>query len=791
MKLLKRKHIEIVTGGIVALLLFGLAVTAFSGKKQAATSYTEQKAYVCSNTAYLNVRSGAGTGYSQLTDSDGNAVMLANAKLVTIIGEATASNGALWYQIRFDYKDQTNLKGYVYGSYLRIYTSAEDAEFKAYLKEQGFPESYWESLTILHIQHPKWTFVAQKTGLDWETSVTKESSEALTYYSRFTSWKNPVDGSYNWETDSWIGKDGSKWNTSSKEIVAYFMDPRNFLTERFIFMFETLQYNSSLQTLTGVKKRLSGTFMSGTLEDDSSKTYAQTFIDAAKASSTSPYMLVARCLQEMGTSGTSKIISGTVSGYENLYNYFDIGAYTTVEHDLITNGLIYASRTNETYLLPWNTRYRSIVGGSIYVGNQYVAKGQDTLYLQKFNVQGSKPYTHQYMTNVEAPMNEAGTTYTSYVNMGELENSFVFHIPVYTNMPETAAELPTADGNPNPYLKSLSVDSYSLTPTFSYNTLSYDIIVPASTGQVKISASAISSKAAVSGTGTKTVAPGDNTFKVVVTSEYGTKKTYVINIYRMETNETITSSYVFTVNGNAECYVIGAEAETSVSTFLGNIKVTGSSTKKIVDADGKDKTGGTVVTGDHFVTDEQNFTIVVLGDVNGDGKISVYDMLYIKRSILKATTLSDAQTLAGDTRQDGTLSVYDMLYIKRDILGTKKLVQPTVSPTPKPTNTPTPTATPKPTNTPTATPTPKPPATPAATATPTPSPRPPCTTTPAKFSPATCPLPSSIITGTLCRPTAGWRRWPGKGCWPRCRSGCVPPTSRCWPRRRTIMSAAF
>ena len=45
------------------------------------------------------------------------------------------------------------------------------------------------------------------------------------------------------------------------------------------------------------------------------------------------------------------------------------------------------------------------------IGRDYIAKGQDTLYYQKFNVSGavaaSKKYTHQYMTNIQAPANEA------------------------------------------------------------------------------------------------------------------------------------------------------------------------------------------------------------------------------------------------------------------------------------------------------------------------------------------------------------------------------------------------
>ena len=71
--------------------------------------------------------------------------------------------------------------------------------------------------------------------------------------------------------------------------------------------------------------------------------------------------------------------------------------------EVIENGLKYAKSKE------WNTHYKSIAGGADTIGNGYILKGQDTLYLQKFNVDGSfnKLYTHQYMTHILAPSSEA------------------------------------------------------------------------------------------------------------------------------------------------------------------------------------------------------------------------------------------------------------------------------------------------------------------------------------------------------------------------------------------------
>ena len=56
-------------------------------------------------------------------------------------------------------------------------------------------------------------------------------------------------------------------------------------------------------------------------------------------------------------------------------------------------------------------------------------------------------------------------------------------------MPDTNTGKPAYSGNPNNYLKSLTIDNYSLTPTFAINsTKKYSLIVSENTTSVKISA---------------------------------------------------------------------------------------------------------------------------------------------------------------------------------------------------------------------------------------------------------------------------------------------------------------
>ncbi len=137
----------------------------------------------------------------------------------------------------------------------------------------------------------------------------------------------------------------------------------------------------------------------------------------------------------------SDSVSGTRSGYTGIYNFYNIGATNTTSGSAVNNGLKWAS-TGTSYLRPWNSRYRSIVGGAIYIGEKYINVGQNTSYLQKFNVTEKNRYNHQYMSNIEAPNSEATKTASAYsATLNEM--TLVFSIPVYTNMPEEVSPIPT------------------------------------------------------------------------------------------------------------------------------------------------------------------------------------------------------------------------------------------------------------------------------------------------------------------------------------------------------------
>ncbi len=408
--------------------------------------------------AALNLRTGPGTSYDILTT-------IPSGTTVTLLGKGYDSSKTLWYQISYD-----GYSGYASSTYIKNVTSINiptDTEFEAYLTAQGFPESYKDSLRILHYEYPDWTFVAQKTGLDWSTVVSAEylfgdslssggtNARSLVSASSLASWKSTDDGAYDWTTGEWItGWDGSSWVIASKEIIAYYLDPRNFLDSTYIFQFLDLSYNST-QTENVVAQAatsMGASWLSGsyTHADGTTINYPSVIAAAGKSVGLNPIALVSIIVQELGTNGATKsIISGTVSDYLGIYNYYNIGAYTDATFSTAyMRGLWYASLSG-SYSRPWNSRETAITGGAAYFYDSYVAANQNTLYLKRFNVMNSSNlYNHQFSTNIQAAASEGKLMSKAYTEALRTETELTFYIPVYENMPSTACAMPTGNDYP-------------------------------------------------------------------------------------------------------------------------------------------------------------------------------------------------------------------------------------------------------------------------------------------------------------------------------------------------------
>ena len=300
------------------------------------------------------------------------------------------------------------------------------------------------------------------TNLDWNNVIQQESQfgKNLVPKTYSDNWKNTTPGQYNVEVDS-------GWVDSSELAVKYAMDPRNFLNEVRIFQFETLSYNSSANNINSIEKILYGTeFYQNKVSYldnkgnmiNTNETYSELILRGGQKSAVSTYHLASRIKQEVGPFLSHSSISGKVSGYEGLYNFYNIGATSSAEPmGAIKKGLQFAKdgkgasqATKNKYLIPWNNKEKAISGGGIFIGSSYIQVGQNTVYLQKFDVnddRGSNLFSHQYMTNVLAPYNEARSIYKGYQKNGILDLQISFIIPIFNNMPDIQYESPNINFN--------------------------------------------------------------------------------------------------------------------------------------------------------------------------------------------------------------------------------------------------------------------------------------------------------------------------------------------------------
>ena len=736
---MKKKNMK---QGLAVILALFMAINSFSRGKGwvVLDSYADTVRPAVVNATTLNVRSGPGTSYSV-------SGKITNGTNVNVIGETAAADRKVWYQIEYG----GGKRGYVLSSYIKFPVAySNDSDFESYLNSQGFPESYKPGLRQLHAEYPNWIFTAQHTNLNWEDVIANESvvGRNLVHTSSDSSWKSTAEGAYDWNTSTWPGLDSSSYVAASDGIIRYYMDPRNFLDDKYVFQFLVHSYNASVQTAEGLRTMVQNTFLSGSagvsgtinwnggtgnggssgtgsgsssggasqigpgmssgggsssgstgqtgpgspsgggnssggvsqtgpgsdsgdgnssggasqtgpgsysgggnssgstgqtipggtsgngnssggasltapggttgtstggkvtggsggasltapgtsvssLQDtraslskkeayrvttaigpgmtsgpgggssgtdagsgsygpgsgssgssgtggspDSGSTvsgtasYVDIIMNAGAQSGVNPYVLAAMIIQEQGTNGTGRCISGTVAGYVGYYNYFNIEAYQSGTMDAVSRGLWYASQSG-SYGRPWNSVDKSILGGALYYGTNYVSVGQDTFYLKKFNVQGNNLYKHQYMTNVQGAASEGAKLADAY-GSGVKQSALEFKIPVYLNMPSAACEKPSGNGSPNNKLSGLGVDGFAITPTFSSDVTSYNLIVSPSVSSVTVNAVPLSSTASISGTGTIQLQNGNNEIMVSVTAQNGTVRNYVIHVVRQD-----------------------------------------------------------------------------------------------------------------------------------------------------------------------------------------------------------------------------------------------------------------
>ncbi|MPN40084.1 hypothetical protein SDC9_187619 [bioreactor metagenome] len=121
----------------------------------------------------------------------------------------------------------------------------------------------------------------------------------------------------------------------------------------------------------------------------------------------------------------------------------------------------------------------------------------------------------------------------------------------------------------------------------------------------------------------------------------------------------------------------GVTDGTTVATLKANLD-NESDLVKVYDSSGHEVTAGVVGTGmtvEYRISGalKDSLKILVLGDINGDGRINVGDYTLLRLNIMEIKDLSGLYAAAGDVNRDGELNVSDYTLIKLDLLNIQKI----------------------------------------------------------------------------------------------------------------------
>lgn len=597
--------------------------------------------------------------------------------LDTVTGESVDGEKT-WYKIR----TASGVVGYVSKNYLKVEenTSSDtpilnDTDFEAYLTAQGFPDAYKAELRKLHADYPNWKFKAIHTGISWNDFIYRETNPVSTSLVQTTSpdsWKSSDPRAIDPKTGEHRIFDSGGWVAASKQIVEYFADPRNSLDNKYIFQFLSNEFDEATQTSSALSTVIGSSFLSGSTPVDNYSSYNALIMDSGKTYGVSPLTIASMIIHEQGFDGKGGCINGSIAGIR-YYNFYNVGAYAYGGNSAVTNGLIYAKNQG------WDTRSKSILGGTQWFARNYVKDNQYTLFFQRFNVLNgiNAVGTMQYATSIWMANSEGYSIAAPYLSKPKL--ALTFALPVFNDMPTYPCPVP-GKGNNIKYLKSIALSSGSLTPTFDPYKTYYEAVVPYATSSVTISATPLASDAKITGAGTKNLNVGSNKFTVTCTSSSGEVLSYVVNISRQSApsqpaTEVYPSSSRYKLGDN----LTGLQPGTSVSSFLSGFNK-GTGSVKVYTSSGSEVTSGIVSTGmicktiDSQGTVIKSMPIILKGDASGDGNVNIVDAVKILNHSVQKAMLSGASLRGADVNLDGKVNVVDAVLILNHTVK-KKLIE--------------------------------------------------------------------------------------------------------------------
>jgi len=521
-----------------------------------------------------------------------------------------------------------------------------------------------EMIQKLKNQYPNWNFEILYTDINWADAIANE------YVGHGSSPRNLVPANnINYDRD-WICNvcgeqtyDSGKWYCASEAAIAYMMDPRNSLNYSDIFQFMQLSYTDC--NYERIYAMVEGTFLQNSVN---------VIIDSAQKYDVNAYYIVARLLQEQGKNGSTLTAGNGYNGqYEGYYNAFNIGANGNGKENVILNGLA----TAQSY--EWTSLDSSIIGGTKIIAKRYIARGQNTLYFQKFDVENSDGnlYWHQYMQNILAAQKEGQTLRNTFEDIDAINASYTFIIPVYKNMPLSASQRPSSTSSPsnpvNPDTPTTSdmvrvnvTGSLYLREEPSKNSEKIDKVY-----KDEIVTRLVKATEKIDGTYWDYVMKANGSRGYAARETYDTEPNYKLYLVPVEDENPSTPEVpddeavirndkvkINTVTNNVTT-VPGATVQ-DFSNLIGKDVTAKNSNGDVLNSDAKLSTGC-------VINDE--YTVAVLGDVNGDGETTALDAAIILRYTVNQYNMTEVQKNAGDLANSNNPTALDAAKILRYTVG--------------------------------------------------------------------------------------------------------------------------
>ena len=224
--------------------------------------------------------------------------------------------------------------------------------------------------------------------------------------------------------------------------------------------------------------------------------------------------------------------------------------------------------------------------------------------LADYDTEADQSFSRSVSVKVNSPSSGGGGSSSgSSGNNGSTSNE--------ETTPEETPEEETPKSTDNT-LSSLSVDKGTLSPAFSSDVTDYTVDLTNSETEITISATANDSKASVSGTGLQPLKIGANSFAVDVTSESGSRRSYIVNV-----NVSETPTVFLEKDGN----------QMGILNNLEGMDIPKGFTETKVTINGQEVTA--------LVNEEGTVTLLYMQNANGEKQFFIYDPNHIRQSDYK------------------------------------------------------------------------------------------------------------------------------------------------------------